>query len=150
ASSSLQITPQKIGDLKAIDLRDLPEWAGQPDKATVLAYRYLRPGYALGLEARRFDEAQVLDVLVESLKLSTVIADDGQMMTEMSLQVRNQGRQHLEIMLPPGAAVWSAFVSGQAVRPSVREGKLLLPLEQSVGDETAIPIELVYIGTNQF
>ncbi len=36
------------------------------------------------------------------------------------------------------------------MRPSVREGKLLLPLEQSVGDETAIPIEVVYVATNRF
>ena len=116
----------------------------------MLAYRYLRPGYALALEARRFDEAEVLQALIESLKLSTVVADDGQMMTEMTLSVRNQGRQHLEIGLPAGATVWSAFVAGQAVRPSVKEGKLLLPLEQSVGDETAIPIEVVYVATNRF
>ncbi|HYV27377.1 MAG TPA: hypothetical protein VFA77_07580, partial [Candidatus Eisenbacteria bacterium] len=150
ARPSLQITPLNIGDLKPIDLRDLPEWAGRPDEATVLAYRYLRPGYTLGLEARRFAEAEVLQALIENLKLSTVVADDGQTMTEMSLSVRNQGRQHLEISLPPGATVWSAFVSGQAVRPSVKDGKLLLPLEQSVGDEAAIPIDIIYVGANRF
>ncbi|PYI88336.1 MAG: hypothetical protein DME26_03785, partial [Verrucomicrobia bacterium] len=128
ARPPLQVTPQNVGDLKPIDLRDLPEWAGPPDKFTVLAYRYLRPGYTLGLEARRFDEAEVLQALIESLKLSTVVADDGQMMTEMALSVRNQGRQHLEIGLPAGATVWSAFVAGRAVRPSIKEGKLLLPL----------------------
>jgi len=150
ARPPLQITPQNVGELKPIDIRDLPEWAGPPDKSTVLAYRYLRPGYALWVESRRFDEAEVLQALIESLKLSTVVADDGQMMTEMALLVRNQGRQHLEIGLPAGATVWSAFVAGQAVRPSVKDGKLLLPLEQSVGDETAIPIDVVYVATNRF
>jgi hypothetical protein len=71
-------------------------------------------------------------------------------MTDMSLAVRNQGRQHLEIELPKGATVWSAFVAGQAVRPSVKEGKLLLPLEHSVGDDAPISIQLVYIGSSQF
>jgi hypothetical protein len=78
------------------------------------------------------------------------VADDGQLMTEMSLSVRNQGRQHLEISLPSGATVWSAFIAGQPVRPSVKEGKLLLPLAHSVGDEAPIAIDLVYVATSPF
>jgi type II secretory pathway pseudopilin PulG len=150
ARPPLQVTAQNTGDLKPIDLRDLPEWAGQPDESTVLAYRYLRPGFTLAVDARRFAEAEVLQALVENLNLSTVVADDGQMMTEMSLSVRNQGRQHLEIALPAGATVWSAFVAGQAVRPSIKDGKLLLPLEHSLGDDSAIPIDLVYVDTSVF
>jgi hypothetical protein len=150
ARPPLQVTEQKANDLVRIDLRDLPDWAGHPDESTVLAYRYARPGYALIVDSRRFAEAEVLQALVEDLHLSTVVADDGQMMTDMSLSVRNQGRQHLEIELPQGATVWSAFVAGQAVRPSVKEGKLLLPLEHSVGDEAPIAIQLVYIGSSQF
>jgi len=150
ARPPLQVTGKSAENLKPIDLRDLPDWAGQPEEATVLAYRYVRSDYKLGVEASRFAEAEVLQTLVESLNLSTVVADDGQMMTEMSLSVRNQGRQHLEIALPAGAMVWSAFVAGQAVRPSLNAGKLLLPLEHSLGDDSAIPIELVYVDTNVF
>ena len=150
ARPPLQVLAQNTGDLKPIDLRDLPEWAGAPDEATVLAYRYLRPGYKLGLEAKHFDEAQALPALVENFNLSTVVADDGQMMTQMSLLLRNQGRQHLEVTLPPAAAIWSAFVAGQPVRPSIKEGKLLLPLEHSAGDDAPIAIELVYVGASQF
>jgi type II secretory pathway pseudopilin PulG len=150
ARPPLQVTERTAGELQRIDLQDLPEWAGHPDAATVLAYRYVRPGYKLGLEARRFAEADVLQALVEGVSLSTVVADDGQTMTQMSLSVRNQGQQHLEVTLPAGATVWSAFVSGQVVRPSLREGKLLLPLEHLVGDDAAIAIDLVYVGTNAF
>ena len=150
ARPPLQVTEQKASDLVRIDLRDLPEWAGHPDESTVLAYRYARPGYALTVDSRRFAEAEVLQALVEDLHLSTVVADDGQMMTDMSLSVRNQGRQHLEIELPKGATVWSAFVAGQAIRPSIMEGKLLLPLEHSVGDDAPIAIQVVYIGSSSF
>jgi hypothetical protein len=144
------VSEHRAADLIRMDTRELPEWAGRPDEAAVLAYRYLRPGYRLALEAKRFDAAEVLQALVESARLTTVVADDGQTMTEMSLAVRNNARQHLEIELPPGAEVWSAFVAGQAVRPSRRDGKLLLPLERSSGEHAPIPIELTFVGTNRF
>jgi type II secretory pathway pseudopilin PulG len=150
ARPPLQVNELGAAELKPIDLRDLPDWAGRANDATVLAYRYLRPDYRLRLEARRFAEAEVLQALVENLNLSTVVADDGQMMTQMSMTVRNQARQHLEIGLPTNATVWSAFVAGQAVRPSVKDGRLLLPLEHSVGDDAPIAIELIYVGGGQF
>ena len=115
-----------------------------------LAYRYVRPGYKLTLDVRRFDEAEVLQALVDNAQFTSVVADDGQMMTEMSLSVRNNGRQFLEIALPANAKVWSAFVAGQPVRPSLRDGKLLLPIEQSGADDGAISVELTYVGTNMF
>jgi hypothetical protein len=150
ARPPLQVSGREVGDLKSIDTRELPEWAGRPDEATVLAYRYVRPGYTLALEARRFQQAEMLQTLAENVSLTTVVADDGQAMTEMTMAVRNHGRQHLEVTLPPGATVWSAFVAGQPVRPSLREGRLLLPLEQSGPDDAPVAITLTYIGTNFF
>ncbi|MBE0541174.1 MAG: type II secretion system protein [Verrucomicrobia bacterium] len=150
AQPPLQVTEINAQDLTRVDTREFPEWAGQADESTVLAYRYVRPGYQLALEARRFAEAGVLQALVDSARLTTVVAEDGQMMTEMSLAVRNNGRQFLEVELPPGASVWSAFVVGQPVRPSRRDGKLLLPLEQSGSDDAPVTIELTYAGTNTF
>jgi len=55
-----------------LNLRDL-RMGGHPDEATVLAL------YAICVRLRpraggtRFDEAEVLQVLIESLKLSTVV-----------------------------------------------------------------------------
>jgi hypothetical protein len=91
----------------------------------------------------------VLTALVDSAQLSTVVSDDGQMMTEMRLAIRNNGRPHLEIELPQGAKMWSAFVAGQPVRPIQRAGKLLLPLERSVGD-APVAVEMVYVGAYAF
>ena len=150
ARPPLQVIERHVRDLQRVDPQDRPEWAGQPDAATVMAYRYVRPGYTLALEAKRFDGAEVLQALVDDVRLTTVVADDGQMMTEMSLAVRNNGRQFLEVELPPGATVWSAFVAGQPVRPSRRDSKLLLPLEQSGADEAPVAVTLTYVDTNSF
>jgi len=150
ARPPLQVTEAATADLKPMDIHALPNWAGRPDDATVLAYQYARPGYALAVDVKHFDEAEALPALIERLSLTTVVADDGQQMTAMSLAVRNHGRQHLEVALPVGAAVWSAFIAGQAVRSSVQAGRLLLPLEQSTGDDAPLDLELTYVQTNTF
>jgi hypothetical protein len=118
------------------------------ESSTTLAYHYAKPGARLALDLRRFDDAAVLEALVDSADFTSVVADDGQMMTEISLSVRNNGRQFLEVELPASAQVWSAFVAGQPVRPSVRDGKLLLPIQSS--DDEAMTVELTYVGTNAF
>ena len=150
SGTPLQVSELNATDLQRVDTSDFPDWAGNPDPATALAYRYARPGYKLALDVRRFDEAEVLQALVDNAQFTSVVADDGQMMTEMSLSVRNNGRQFLEIELPPGATNWSAFVAGQPVQPSLREGKLLLPIQQSGADDGAMSVELTYVGTNTF
>ncbi len=150
AKNSLQLSEASANELQRVDLGDFPDWAGRPPESTALAYRYVRPGYTLAVRAQRFNEAEVLQALVDSAHLTTVVADDGQTMTEMSLSVRNNGRQFLQVELPAGANVWSAFVAGQPVRPSVRDGRLLLPIQQSGSDDAAVSIDLIYVGTNQF
>jgi len=151
ARPPLQVTDKSGGEfLSRIDARELPEWPGRPDAAIVLAYRYLRPGYKLAIEARRFEQAEVLQALIDSARLTTVVADDGQMMTAITLNVRNNGRQHLGVELPPQATVWSAFVAGEPVRPSRNQGKLLLPLARDFGGDTAVTVELTYIERGQF
>jgi len=153
ARPPLQVDGQPAGgDLLRVDAGELPEWAGRAPETTVLAYRYLRPGWKLKLAAKRFAEAEVLQALVDSARLVTEVAEDGQTMTMMWLAVRNNGRQFLRVTLPPGARVWSAFVAGQAVRPgkSEREGVVQLPLERaSSGDET-VKVELTYVSPEKF
>jgi hypothetical protein len=72
------------------------------------------------------------------------------MMTEVTLSIRNNGRQHLEIELPEKTTVWSAFVAGEPVRPSKREGKLLLPLERDTASDAPVAVELTFIGQDKF
>ena len=82
--------------------------------------------------------------------LTTVVADDGQVMTEVSLSIRNHGRQYLEIELPEKTTVWSAFVAGEPVRPSRREGRLLLPLERNTASDAPTAVELTFVGQDKF
>lgn len=158
AKPPLQVSERSATDpLIRIDARELPDWAGVSAGASasggevpVLVYRYLRPSWGLRVEARRFQEAAVLQALVDNARFTTVVADDGQMMTEMALSIRNNGRQHLEVELPSGTNVWSVLVAGQPVRPTTRAGKLLLPLERSATGDTPVSVELTYVGSGRF
>lgn len=161
ARAPLQVLESSASaELAKIDPRELPDWSGVSSTAevssgpardaVVLAYRYARPGFRLAVTQKRFDEAELLQALVENLLLTSVVAEDGQIMTEMTLAVRNNGRQFLEVELPAGAKVWSAFVAGQPVRPSRQGNKLLLPMEKSGADDGATSIELIYVGTEKF
>jgi hypothetical protein len=152
ARAPLQVVEKSVSDqLLRIDARELPDWAGVSATAdAALVYRYLRPGFQLGCEVRRFGQAAVLQALIDSAVLTTVVADDGQMMTEMALKVRNNGLQHLEIELPAQTRVWSAFVAGQPVRPAQRGGRLLVPIERTSAQDVPIPVELTYVGLERF
>jgi hypothetical protein len=149
--ADLQITEKTTGaELTKIDAAELPAWIGSSD-GPVLAWRYVHPGYELTVEAKRFADAAVLQALADQVRLTSVVAQDGQAMTVMTLAVRNNGLQHLEVELPPGSTVWSAFVGGEAVRPALSKGKLLLPLETGATDAGApVPIEVTYIGSEKF
>jgi prepilin-type processing-associated H-X9-DG protein len=150
AKAPLQVSESTAENLQRVDISDFPDWAGSPDSDTALAYRYVRPGYKLSLDVRRLDDAKVLQAIVENADLTSVVADDGQTMTEMSLSLQSNGRQFLEIALPPGATVWSAFVAGQPVQPGLRDGKVLVPIEQSATSDGSTSVELTYVGTNAF
>jgi hypothetical protein len=155
AQAPLQLTFKEFrGDLVRVDARELPDWAqsvpaGATSSTAVLAYRYLRPGWELTLEAQRFSEAALLQALIENARLRTVVADDGQLMTQMELTVRNNGRQHLEVTLPSGAKIWSAFVAGQPVRPARRGDRLLLPLD-GLGADAPVSVDLIYVSQGRF
>ncbi|HEY3763297.1 MAG TPA: hypothetical protein VGN23_16240 [Verrucomicrobiae bacterium] len=153
AKPPLQVDESAMSDLQRVDIGDFPDWAGTQDSSAVLAYRYIHPGYKLALNVHRLDEAEVLQAMIESAQFTSVVAEDGQTMTEMTLSLENNGRQFLEVAMPPGISsngVWSAFVAGQAVRPSWRNGKLLLPIQQSAGDDGALSVEVTYVGANPF
>ncbi|HWI59800.1 MAG TPA: hypothetical protein VNZ22_21405, partial [Bacillota bacterium] len=49
-----------------------------------------------------------------------------------------------------GATVWSVFVAGEPVRPSQREGKLLLPLTRDLTSDAPVAVELTFVGAELF
>ena len=108
----------------------------------------MRPGYALPLAIQKFDDAAVLQTLIVSAQFTSVVSEDGQMITQARLDVKNNGRQFMELDLPNHTdEMWSAFVAGRAVRPTKNKNTYLLPLDQS---ENGAPFQLEFTYASRF
>ncbi len=132
AKTPLQVSESSAVDLQRVDAADFPRLGGQA-RTIRWRSRIAMCGRATNSRSTCGGSTRRRSCRHSWTARSSPASwpDDGQMMTEMALSVRNNGRQFLEVALPAGANVWSAFVAGQPVRPSLRVGKLLLPIQQS-------------------
>jgi hypothetical protein len=133
--------PSELGDV--VTTRESPSMA---------AFR-LRP--LTGADARsltvtvvRYAPQAVLIANVEEARYRALASEDGRLLVEARYAVRNNQRAFLKVVLPPGASVWSAALSGRPIRPGLAEqAGLLLPLEKGRAGEDAptFVVELVYL-----
>lgn len=144
-SGRLQIKAGPVpAGLHEDDARNVPGTFGAGDLSdAILCYRTTRPDYALALDVVRHDSAEVLPARVEHAWLSSVLADDGQMVTRVDVRLRVGSLRFLEVTLPAETQSWSAFVNGAAAMPLKDSGKLMIPLEAArVAGEASV--ELTY------
>jgi hypothetical protein len=128
------------------DARNVPGSFGAGDLSdAILCYRTTRPDYVLDLSVVRHASAEVLPARVEYVRMTSVLADDGQMVTRVDMKLAVGPLRFLEVTLPEGAQSWSVFVNGAAAMPLKDRGKLMAPLEAARVSGTAA-VELTYAG----
>jgi hypothetical protein len=151
ARSHLTMTPPvkpKGWDKK--NTGELPEWARDGSGNARLVYYYFRPGHQFDLAVKKLKDADVEPAWISQANFTSVITEDGQMLTRMTLDVNNQGKPTLGITLPgEKAEILSVLVNGQAVRPTKTGGQFEVALENSseVGN---FPVEVVYTSRVDF
>ena len=77
--------------LAAMDAANLPERA-QMDPPPALTYQYLRPGWQLAVRVNQFETAAVLQTTITAARFTSVLTQDGRMLTQARLQVSQQRR----------------------------------------------------------
>ncbi|MGE0711296.1 MAG: hypothetical protein AB7N76_29275 [Planctomycetota bacterium] len=112
---------------------DPSELGWNPDRSpTLLALKFVRARPAIELALRRHKDAPVLVATCDHTHLRALLLEDGKVFVKAHLLVRNNARSFLELRLPPGAELWSAYCGGQPARPSARMdgqgGVALIPL----------------------
>ncbi len=104
---------------------------------------------SLHLEVSRYAQQAVLMANVSEARYRALLTKDGKALVEARYAVRNNQRSFVKIVLPPGAALWSASLSGKPIRPgSAPDGSLLVPLSKGRTGEDApeFAVEVVYFA----
>jgi len=111
--------------------------------------KYLNHPFEIAIDVTRHEEIPVLIAAVDVADYVSLYTEEGKVLTKATYQVRNNVKQYLRFNLPEGSTLWSAFVSGQPVKPARdKNGSILIPLQKSQrqGESlTQFPVEVVYL-----
>jgi len=121
-----------------------------PAAAANLACRLVEPAFHLPLKLERHDAARLLPARVLAVTLTSVISDDGVMLTQARLDMVPGDKRLLYLTLPKEARFWFAFVSQNGVWPWREGERILIPLEQQSRRGQPVPVEFSYscrVGT---
>jgi hypothetical protein len=115
-----------------------------PAAAANFAYRLVEPAFALPLKLERHEAAKLLPARINQITLTSVISDEGVMLTQVRLEMQPGDKRLLQFTLPNDARFWFAFVNQYGVWPWRERERILIPLEQQSRGGKAIPVELFY------
>ncbi len=111
--------------------------------------RYRGPKGSLTLRVERPETEEILEAIIDSVELTSVVAPSGLCRTRAVFELQNQTEQFLEVTLPQGAELWSALVAGQPVKPAKplekSSPKHLIPLIQQSAGDLSMSVEIVYV-----
>jgi hypothetical protein len=147
AKGTVELQVAESKGLNPIDPQELPPalWslASQP---ILYAFRYTQP-HTLAMNVTRREEVAVLTTTIDDANAVTVMTPRGQTITRVTYQVRNHLKQYLTLRLPKDAELWSAFVAGAPVKPTLVEKDVYrIPLAKSqINDgRQGFALEIVY------
>jgi hypothetical protein len=115
-----------------------------PAATANFAYRLVEPAFQLPLQLERHEAAKLLPARVNNITFTSVISDDGEMLTQVRLEMVPGDKRLLKLTLPKGANFWFAFVNQSGVWPWREQDRILIPLEQQSRGGKAIPVEVFY------
>ena len=147
-----EIKDLKTEGLESADATDLGELVANRQSPSLAAFRF-RAGEgkiarALKVNIARYTPQAVLMANVEEARYRVLLSSEGKTFVEARYAVRNNQRNFLKITLPSGATLWSASLSGRAVRPGqAPDNGILLPLDKARAGEEAPPfaVEVIYL-----
>ena len=108
------------------------------------AYRLVDPSFELHLKLERYDAARLLPARVNNVTLTSVISDDGVMLTRARLEILPGDKRLLHVGLPEKTNFWFAFVNQNGVWPWTETNEYLIPLEQPSENGETVPVEVFF------
>ncbi len=108
------------------------------------AYRLVEPAFVLPMKLERHEAAKLLPARVNSITFTSVISDNGAMLTQVRLEMIPGDKRLLHLTLPKDAKFWFAFVNQNGVWPWREADQILIPLEQASPAGEAIPVSIFF------
>lgn len=108
------------------------------------AYRLVEPAFQLPLKIERHSVAKLLPARVNNITFTSVISDNGAMLTHARLELLPGDKRLLHLTLPKDARFWFAFVNQNGVWPWRDQDQILIPLEQQSREAKALPVEFFF------
>jgi LysM repeat protein len=136
-------------NLQATDWESIPaalrhDFDGNAPSQT---FRAVEPGFTLPVQVVQHEAAKVLPARVESVHMRSLVASDGQLLTEVTVSLFPGDERNLAVTLPADSKFWFAFVNDKGVSPSQGEAgkdEILLPLEPNPLPSEAATVEFLY------
>jgi len=110
----------------------------------MITFRIVEPAFQLPLGLDRHEAAKLLPARVNSVTLTSVISDDGVVLTQARLSMIPGDKQLLHLTLPDNARFWFAFVAQNSVWPWREKNQILIPLEQHSKTGEPTTVEFLY------
>lgn len=115
-----------------------------PNASANFTYRVVEPAFQLPLTLVRHEATKLLPARVNNVTLTSVISDEGVMLTQVRLELIPGDKRLLSLALPAEAKFWFAFVNQNGVWPWRETNRVLVPLEQQSKVDQATTVELFY------
>ena len=113
-------------------------------RSVLLAYHYAGHDYQLKLNVARQPEEPVLEAVADRTQLTSALTESGEMLTQASFMVKNNGRQFQRFQLPANATFWGCYVDGQSSKAEKDNDWYLAPLPQRANRDEAFAVDIVY------
>jgi hypothetical protein len=132
--------------LQAAEYQSIPRrlLTDTPGSAAAHTFRLVEPDFSLPVILDRREAVRLLPARVNSVLLTSVVSDDGVMLTKARLELTPGDKRLLSLKLPSAGRFWFAFVNQRGVWPWQGTNGLLIPLEQHSKSDKATVVEFFY------
>ncbi len=107
-------------------------------------FRLVEADFQLPVRLERHEVAQLLPARVRNVTFTSVISDDGAMLTQARLEMVPGDKRLLALTLPADARFWFAFVNENSVWPWREGSRILIPLDQPSRAGATTSVEFFY------
>ncbi len=147
--TNVEVRLEKLAEMAQLDAAELghPVMSGA-EHPILLGFKYVKQPWALVLDVKKHEDVPVLVATVDVADYTTLLTEDGKLLTRVLLSMRNNMKQFLKVELPPESELWSTYVAEKPVKPGRdEEGRILIPLEKSQGNSimSNFAVEVVYL-----